>query len=46
MVSRLQFYTQKQEGTMNLLHLDASILGANSASRQVSAAVVHGLKKG
>jgi FMN-dependent NADH-azoreductase len=31
--------------TMNLLHLDASILGANSASRQLSAALVDSLKK-
>jgi|SRR5580692_4746185 FMN-dependent NADH-azoreductase len=31
--------------TMKLLHLDASILGANSASRQLSAALVERLKK-
>jgi FMN-dependent NADH-azoreductase len=31
--------------TMNLLHLDASILGANSASRQLSAALVDNLRK-
>jgi FMN-dependent NADH-azoreductase len=30
---------------MNLLHIDASILGANSVSRQVSAAVVDRLRK-
>src|SRR5271170_6779929 len=30
---------------MNLLHIDASILGANSASRQLSAAVVERLRK-
>ena len=29
---------------MNLLHIDASILGAASASRQLSAAVVERLK--
>jgi len=31
---------------MKLLHIDASILGANSASRQLSAAIVDNLKKG
>jgi FMN-dependent NADH-azoreductase len=31
--------------TMTLLHLDASILGANSASRQLSAAVVERLRR-
>jgi FMN-dependent NADH-azoreductase len=31
---------------MRLLHIDASILGANSASRQLSAAVVERLRKG
>jgi FMN-dependent NADH-azoreductase len=30
---------------MNLLHIDASILGANSASRQVSAAIVARLRQ-
>jgi FMN-dependent NADH-azoreductase len=32
-------------GPVKLLHVDASILGANSASRQVSAAVVEQLQK-
>lgn len=31
---------------MNLLHIDASILGASSASRQLSAAIVDKLKSG
>ncbi len=31
--------------TMKLLHIDASILGANSVSRRVSAAVVEGLRR-
>jgi FMN-dependent NADH-azoreductase len=31
---------------MTVLHIDASILGANSASRQLSAAVVERLRKG
>jgi len=31
---------------MNLLHIDASILGASSASRQLSAAIVDTLKSG
>jgi FMN-dependent NADH-azoreductase len=30
---------------MKLLHIDASILGANSVSRQISAAIVEGLRK-
>jgi FMN-dependent NADH-azoreductase len=30
---------------MKLLHIDASILGANSVSRQVSAAIVEGFRK-
>src|ERR1700736_4878732 len=31
--------------TMKLLHIDASILGANSVSRTISAAIVAGLRK-
>jgi FMN-dependent NADH-azoreductase len=31
---------------MNILHIDSSILGTNSASRQVSAAIVERLKQG
>jgi FMN-dependent NADH-azoreductase len=30
---------------MKLLHIDASILGANSVSRKISAAIVEGLRK-
>ena len=43
--SRLLLYTKERMDTMRLLHIDASILGANSASRQLSEAVVERLRK-
>jgi FMN-dependent NADH-azoreductase len=39
------FDTKERMYTMKLLHIDASILGANSASRQLSGAVVERLRK-
>jgi FMN-dependent NADH-azoreductase len=41
----LRFYTYSKGPSMNLLHLDSSVLGGNSVSRTVSAAVVAQLKK-
>jgi FMN-dependent NADH-azoreductase len=43
MMSRLQTYTDGD--VMNLLHVDASILGTHSVSRQVTAAIVERLRQ-
>lgn len=43
-VSQTQIYTKDTDSDMNLLHLDSSILGDNSVSRSLSAAVVARLR--